>query len=135
MHGFPQTGKFAHGDLVKRLVPFGCKPAQLAPGLWANETKLVSFALVLGDFGVEHAGASDFKHPTDALSIRCKRITDHTGCLCAGALLGWHYANEKVRCSVPRCVPDFLKKFNHLRDFQQKLSPYPSPMIKHGAKV
>ena len=36
MHGFPQSGKLAHDELVKHLKPYGYEPMTCTPGLWSN---------------------------------------------------------------------------------------------------
>jgi hypothetical protein len=50
--GLPQAGRLANDLLVKRLVPHGYHPVEHTHGLWRHKTRLVTFTLVVDDFGV-----------------------------------------------------------------------------------
>ena len=52
MHGFPQAVMLAHKDLVTRLTAHGCKPTPFTPGLLTHKTNVISFSLLVEDFGV-----------------------------------------------------------------------------------
>ena len=54
MHGLKQSGRIAHDELVKYLLPYGYKPPKRTPSLWKHDTKPISFILCVDDFGIKY---------------------------------------------------------------------------------
>jgi len=62
MYGQPQAGLLAQKQLTKRLNKAGYTQSQVTPGYWKHEWRLISFALVVDDFGVKYVGEEHANH-------------------------------------------------------------------------
>jgi hypothetical protein len=62
MHGLPQAGRIANDRLVKHLAADGYTQSKHTPGLFRHEMRDITFALVIGDFGVKYAGRKNAQH-------------------------------------------------------------------------
>jgi hypothetical protein len=56
MYGLPQTGILTNELLQRNLPKDGYRPTQHTHGLWKHDTRLISFSLVVDDFGVKYVG-------------------------------------------------------------------------------
>ena len=56
MYGLPQAGILAQELLEKQLNKHGYSQIKVVPGLWTHKTHLISFTLVVDDFGVKYVG-------------------------------------------------------------------------------
>ena len=54
MYGLKQAGEIAHDELIKHLVPYGCKPTRHAPQYWKNNNTHFSFILCIDGFGIKY---------------------------------------------------------------------------------
>ena len=52
--GLSQAGILANKKLRRKLVPFGYYKCVKTPGLWKHESQLLTFTLVVDDFGVKY---------------------------------------------------------------------------------
>ena len=59
-HELPLAWKLAHDNLVEFLSKHGYKPVKCTPGLWTHDTRKISFALVVDDFGVKFTKDKDY---------------------------------------------------------------------------
>ena len=56
------------------------------------------------------------------------------GDLYIGVSLEWKW-NEKVRCSMPKYVPNLMKRLKHLPPLKLQNSPYLAPFIEYGKQT
>jgi hypothetical protein len=56
MYGLPQTRIIAQQLLKERLQMDGYRQSITTPGLWNYDTRLISFSLVIDNFGVKYVG-------------------------------------------------------------------------------
>jgi hypothetical protein len=62
MYRLPQAGILANELLQRNLAKDGYRPTQHTHGLWKHGTRLVSFSLVVDDFGVKYVGREHAEH-------------------------------------------------------------------------
>jgi hypothetical protein len=62
MYGLPQAGILANELLQRNLAMDGYRPTQHTHGLWTHDTRLISFSLVVDDFGVKYVGREHAEH-------------------------------------------------------------------------
>jgi hypothetical protein len=62
MWGLPQAGILANKLLRRRLLPHGYYERNNTPGLWKHETRLISFTLVVDNFGVKYVRREHVDH-------------------------------------------------------------------------
>ncbi len=62
MHGLPQAGIVAQELLKERLKKAGYTQSKFTPGYWKHEWRLISFMLVVDDFGVKYIGKEHVMH-------------------------------------------------------------------------
>jgi hypothetical protein len=60
--GLPQAGILANKQLRHKLAPFGYHECKNTPGLWYHETRLITFTLMVGNFGVKYIRKEDVNH-------------------------------------------------------------------------
>jgi hypothetical protein len=74
--GLPQAGILANKVLRKRLLPHGYYKCTHTPGLWRHLTRLISFTLVVDDFGVKYVGKEHVQHLITCLKEKYKLTED-----------------------------------------------------------
>jgi hypothetical protein len=67
MYGLPQAAIIGNKQLQKRLAPHGYRPVPIMPGLWQHDTRPISFALVVDDFGIKYVNKANAEHLVDML--------------------------------------------------------------------
>jgi hypothetical protein len=60
--GLPLAGILANKRLRRKLAPFRYHKCKITPGLWYHETRMITFTLVVDDFGVKYDNKSDVDH-------------------------------------------------------------------------
>ena len=81
MHGLKEEGKLAHEDLKVFLKSQGYEPAKHTPGLWKHKTLVLTFTLIVGDFGTKCSNIAQAQHLLDTLRLKHELSTDWTGAL------------------------------------------------------
>ena len=87
MYGLTHAGKIANERLTKHLAPFGYTPSQMTPGLWKNNTRQITFTLVVDDFGIKSTKPADVAHLLSALKQQYEITHDASGSLYCGLTL------------------------------------------------
>ena len=126
MHGFPQAGMLAHKDLVKRLAAHGYKPTTFTPGIWTHQSNGISFTLVVDDFGIKYSSISSLNHLFNVLKTFYTITTNMKGDFHVGVSLEWKW-NHSVRCSMPKYIPNLMKKLKHVPPIKPQHIPCPAP--------
>jgi hypothetical protein len=62
IYGLPQAGILANELLQHTLAKDGYHPTQHTHGLWKHDTRLLSFSLVMDDFGVKYVSREHAEH-------------------------------------------------------------------------
>jgi hypothetical protein len=62
MYGLPQAGILAKELLQRNLAKDGYRLTTHTHGLWTHDTRPISFALIVDDFGVKYIGCEDAEH-------------------------------------------------------------------------
>ena len=94
-HGLPQAGVLANECLKKHLAKQGFHPKARTPGLFTHETRPITFALIVDDFGVKRVGQERAEHLGSALRDSHKATEDWEGKLCLGITLKWDSKQEQ----------------------------------------
>ena len=125
MYGLKQSGRIAHDELVKHLLPYGYKSSKRTLGLWKHDTKPISFILCVDDFGIKYIGKDNLLHLQQALKDKYEITQDDTGSLYCGLNLKWDYIKRKVELSMPNYVKEALHKFQHPKPTRKQHAPHP----------
>ena len=67
MCGLKQAGRIANDQLKEKLAGYGYRPTRTTAGLWKHDTRPVTCALIVDDFGVKYIGKEHAEHLRDAL--------------------------------------------------------------------
>ena len=67
IYGLPQAGLLANQLLTKRLALHGYHPCEFIPGLWKHDTRPVTFAHIVDDFGIKVVGEENAEHLINAI--------------------------------------------------------------------
>jgi hypothetical protein len=87
MYGLPQAGIIAQ----KRLQQHGYRQSKNTPGLWKHDTQLISFSLVVDNFGVKYVGDENAQHLLDTGRQFYKCSCDWDGKKYCGLTIKWDY--------------------------------------------
>ena len=60
--GLPQAEILANKKLKRKLAPFGYHKCKNTPGLWYQETRSITFTLVVDNFGVKYVNKDNVQH-------------------------------------------------------------------------
>jgi hypothetical protein len=113
MYGIPQSGRLTNDLLVKRLAPHGYRPFRHTHRLWKHETCLITFTLVVDNFGIKYVGNEHADYLLDAFKQDYEVTEDRPGGLYWGIKLDWDYKNKTVDLSMSGYITDALQKFQH----------------------
>jgi hypothetical protein len=104
MYGLPQAGIIAQQLLEKRLCQHGYHQSKTTSGLWKHDTRLISFTLVVDNFGVKYVGEENAQHLLDTVQQFYKCLCDWDGKRYCGLTIKWDYNGRKVHLSMPNYV-------------------------------
>ena len=136
MYGLPQAGILAEKQLIHFLGKYGYSPVPHTPGLWRHQWRLITFCLVVDDFGVKYVGREHADHLIQCLRNHYKEIDiDWAGQRFCGIHLNWDYTNRTCNLSMPGYVEHTLHKFQHPTPKKLQDSPYPAMAKQYGVQV
>ena len=67
MYGLKEAGVIAFDQLVRKLKRSGYDPMPQTPGLWKHTSRITTFTLCVGDFGIQYFSKDDADHLIDAI--------------------------------------------------------------------
>ena len=136
MCGLPQAGILAEKQHIRFLGSYGYSPVPHTPGLWHHQWQLITFCLVVDDFGVKYIGKEHANHLIQCLHNHYKdNEIDWAGKRFCGIQLNWDYTNRTCNLSMPGYVQQALNKFQHPPPRKPQDSPYPATVKQYGIKV
>ena len=136
MYGLPQAGILAEQQLTRFLATYGYAPVCHTPGLWRHKWRLISFCLVVDDFGVKYIGKEHADHLIQCLRNHYQEVDiDWDGKRFCGVHLEWDYDKRTCSLSMPDYVTTALHKFQHPKPNKAQDSPYPANAKQYGVKV
>jgi hypothetical protein len=91
MYGLPQAGILANELLQRNLAKDGNRPTQHTHGLWTQDTRPISFSLVVDDFGVKYVGREHAEHLMECIKKNYNISSDWKGSAYCGLTLEWDY--------------------------------------------
>ena len=134
MYGPPQAGRLAYDQLIKHLATGGYHPTGITPGLFTHKTRPITFVLVVDDFGIKFQSPLDLAHLIKHLRLKY-RVTVGNGNLFCGITLNWNYIKRKVAMSLPKYIPEALKRQQHPMPSKPQHSPHYFTLPKYGQKT
>ena len=133
--GLQQVCRISNDILTSHLANFGYSPTRLTPGLWKHESRLITFSLVVDDFGVKYVGKKHSNHLLASLHQLYTVTQNWTGSLFSGMILEWNYIEKCVHFSMPGYIPAMLHRFQHRIPFQYQDAPHAWTKPTYGAKL
>ena len=109
MYGLPQAGKLANDLLAKRLNKHGYHQSKILPELWKQDTRPISFTLVVNNFGVKYAGEEHAMHLMSVLRNSYTIMHEWKGKKYIGITLDWDYEQRQVHLSMPGYIEKALQ--------------------------
>ncbi len=133
--GLPQAGILANKFLQQHLLPHGYYKFINTSGLWKHETRLISFTLVVDDFGVKYIGKEHVEHLIQCIKQQYELTEDWTGYLYCGIKLKWDNKVQMVDLSMPGYIKQLLLKYKHCMPTKPQHCPYAPAPKQYGAKA
>jgi hypothetical protein len=91
MYGLPRAGILANKLLQHRLAQDGYRPTNHTHGLWTQNTRPITFSLVVDDFGIKYVGKEHAEHLKASIAKHYQISHDWTGSTYCGVKLDWDY--------------------------------------------
>jgi hypothetical protein len=133
--GLPQAGILANKRLHQKLAPFGYHESVNTLGLWMNESRPITFTLVVDNFGVKFVNEDDVDHFISSIKKTYTLTKDWTGNLYYGIMLEWDYVGQMVDISMPGYIKKKLQKYNHIMPRKLQQCPYLPEPKKFGMEA
>jgi hypothetical protein len=133
--GLPQAGILANKCLRQKLTQFGYLRAQIPPGLWYQESRPITFTLVVDDFGVKYVNKDDMDHLIASIKRDYTLTKDWMGNLYCGIQLDWDYAEWTVDISMPGHIKKNLQEYGHIMPKKIQGCPYSPEPKKFGTEA
>ena len=128
------SGILANNLILQRLHNHGYYQVKIAPRLWRNLWRTISFTLVVDEFRIGYVGQDHRDHLMSSLNMYYENITtDWEGKLYCGITMKWNYTQRYVDISMPGYVKEALQKFGHKTPKKTQHQPYPAPERTYGA--
>ncbi len=112
--GLPQVGILANKLLCKWLAQHGYYKCINTPGLWRHEWRLITFTLVVNNFGVKYVGKEHADHLIACIKEKYKLTKDWSGDLYCNINLKWDYMKQTLEISMPGYIKHQLLKYKHV---------------------
>jgi hypothetical protein len=135
MYRLPQAGILANELLQHNLANDGYRPTQHIHGLWKHDTRLISFSLVVDDFGVKYIGREHAEHLMECIKNNNNISSDWNGSAYCGSKLDWDYKNRTVDLSMPGYINAALHKYQHAVPARPEHAPHTWNPPIYGAKT
>jgi hypothetical protein len=104
--------------------------------LWQHDTRPISFALVVDDFGIKYVNKADAEHLVDTLQqVGYKLSQEWDGNQYCGLTLKWNYDERSCVVSMPGYVERALQRFKHPTPTRPEHSPHHWNQPKYGANI
>ncbi len=117
------------------MAPFRYYKCVNTPGLWNHKTQLITFALVVDDFGVKYVNKADVDHLIASIKPTYTLTKDWTGNLYCGIKLGWDYNKWTIDISNPRYIKKKLEEYEHVVQKKPQHCPYSPEPKQFGSKA
>ncbi len=104
----------ANKQLCRKLAPFGYHESANTPGLWRHESRLLTFTLIVDNFGVKFVNKFDVNHLIASIKKTYTLTEDWTGGLYCGITLEWDYVGHTVDISMPGYIKMKLQEYEHI---------------------
>jgi hypothetical protein len=101
MYGLPQAGILANKLLQRNLAKDGNRPTTHTHGSWTQDTRPISFSLVVDDFGVKYVSREHAEHLMTCIKKTYNIFSDWNGTAYCGLTLEWEYKNRTGDLSMP----------------------------------
>jgi hypothetical protein len=100
MYRLPYAGVIVKNLPEERREKHGYHQSDKASGFWTHDTRLISFTLLVDDFGVKHIGEQYANHLISVLEEFYEIEKYWTGQKYCGITLDWDYDRQKVHLSM-----------------------------------
>jgi hypothetical protein len=111
MYGLPQACILANELLHRNLAQDGYHPTTNTHGLWTQDTRPISFSLVVDDFGVKYVGREHDEHLMTCIKTNYSISSDWNGTAYCGLTLDWYYNDRTVDLSMLGYIKAALHKY------------------------
>ena len=134
MYGLKQAAILAYQHLKENMAQYGYAPIKGTVGMWQHETRPTKFCVCVDDFGVKYFSKADADHLIECLEKHYKVTKDWEGKNYCGLTIQWHYEAGYVDISMPKYVPESLKRLQHIPKRYPQYSPHRHVPIQYGKK-
>ncbi len=133
--GLPQAGILANKCLRRKLAPLRYYESTHTPGLWYHKSRLITFTLVVDNFGVKYVSKDKVNHLITSIKKDYTFTEDWSGDLYCGMQLDWDYDKRTMDTSMPGYAKKKFQEYGHVMKYRIQTCPHsPEPKklaLKH----
>jgi hypothetical protein len=133
--GLPQVGILANKRLWRKLAPLGYYESVNTPGLWYHESWLISFTLIVNNYGVKYASQDNVDHLISSIKKTYMLTKDWMGNLYCGITLKRDYDRWMVDILMPGYIIKKLQEYKHSKPFKVQYCLYAPKPKKFGSEA
>jgi hypothetical protein len=119
MYVLPQSGILTNELLQRNLAKDGYRPTTHTQGLWTHNTRLISFSLVVDDFGVKYVRWEHAEHLMTCIRKNSNISSDWNATSYSDLCLD----TSKPRSISTNILPHHVQSTNHTRGIHQRMAP------------
>ena len=135
MYGLAQSGWIANRDLQKHLAKYSYASTKRTLELWKHCTQLISFKLVVDDFGMKYTNKDDIDDLFKAIKHTYPLKINWDGTKYIGIDLKWNYIKREVTLPMKGYVKQSLKKVQHQKPTKHHYGPTKYKPPEYGKKI
>jgi hypothetical protein len=135
MYGLSHAGILANELLQRNLAKDGYRPTTHTHGLWTDDSRPISFSLIVDDLGVKYVGREHAEHLMTCIKKNYNISSDWNGTAYRGLTLDWDYKNRTVDLSMPGYIKASLQKYQHPAPGRPEHAPHTWNPPIYGAKT
>ena len=92
--------------------------------MWRHQSRETAFCLCVDDIGLKYKSNEDLEHFLQTLKQHYKYHIDKTGTNYLGLTMHWNYKQGFVDVSMPKYIPNLLKRLKYKPSKKQEFSPH-----------
>jgi hypothetical protein len=124
-----------HCKLRRKLAPFGYHESANTPGLWRHKSRLLTFTLVVDNFGIKFVNKADVDHLIASIKKTYTLTEDWTGGLYCGIMLKWDYVGRTADILMLGYIKMKLQEYKHIMPKKLQACPYSPEPKKFGMEA
>ncbi len=133
--GTTAVGHLSKKCLQRKLALFGFYESTNTPCLWCHKTRLITFTLVVDNFGIKYINKDDVNHLISSIKKFYSLTKYWMGNLYCGIQLNWDYENWTLDLSMSGYIKKKIQEYGHIISKKAQTCTYSPEPKRHGTEA